>query len=138
MSTLHEHLPTDILPAELGGSGPAFNPGLWAEPVIHSAMKEAELAAMKRDKDLAEAANNLRNSQEQSRSKDERQNEFSDLTRNETNQSDSANIDPDLENKKNLNDSKVRNVFIFKLKSTKIKLKSIKFKSVRSKEILYL
>ncbi|XP_012540937.1 clavesin-2 [Monomorium pharaonis] len=45
LSTLHEHLPTDILPAELGGTGPAFNPGLWAEPVIHSAMKEAELAA---------------------------------------------------------------------------------------------
>lgn len=46
LSTLHEHLPTDILPAELGGTGPAFNPGLWAEPVIHSAMKEAELAAV--------------------------------------------------------------------------------------------
>lgn len=45
LSTLHEHLPTDILPAELGGTGPAFNPGLWAEPVIHSAMKEAELTA---------------------------------------------------------------------------------------------
>ncbi|KAG5322608.1 CLVS2 protein, partial [Pseudoatta argentina] len=45
LSTLHKHLPTDILPAELGGTGPAFNPGLWAEPVIHSAMKEAELAA---------------------------------------------------------------------------------------------
>lgn len=45
LSTLHEHLPTDILPAELGGTGPAFNPGLWAEPVIHTAMKEAELAA---------------------------------------------------------------------------------------------
>ncbi|XP_033229107.1 uncharacterized protein LOC117180728 [Belonocnema kinseyi] len=107
LSTLHEHLPTDILPAELGGSGPAFNPGLWAEPVIHSAMKEAELAAMKRDKDLAEAANNLKNTQEQSRSKDERQNEFSDFARNE-NQSDSTKIDPDLENKKNLNNSKVK------------------------------
>ncbi|CAL1684912.1 unnamed protein product [Lasius platythorax] len=46
LSTLHQHLPTDILPAELGGTGPAFNPGLWAEPVIHSAMKEAELAAV--------------------------------------------------------------------------------------------
>ncbi|XP_012263346.2 clavesin-2-like [Athalia rosae] len=45
LTTLHEHLPTDILPAELGGTGPAFNPGLWAEPVIHSAMKEAEIAA---------------------------------------------------------------------------------------------
>ncbi|XP_011304578.1 clavesin-2-like [Fopius arisanus] len=49
LSTLHEHLPTDILPAELGGTGPSFNPGLWAEPVIHSAMKEAELAALKKD-----------------------------------------------------------------------------------------
>ncbi|EZA54189.1 clavesin-2 [Ooceraea biroi] len=45
LSTLHEYLPTDILPAELGGTGPAFNPGLWAEPVIHAAMKEAEIAA---------------------------------------------------------------------------------------------
>lgn len=45
LSTLHEHLPTDILPAELGGTGPAFSPGLWAEPVIHLAMKEAEVAA---------------------------------------------------------------------------------------------
>ncbi|XP_031844650.1 clavesin-2 [Nomia melanderi] len=54
LSTLHEHLPTDILPAELGGTGPAFNPGLWAEPVIHSAMKEAELAAIKKEKDRAE------------------------------------------------------------------------------------
>lgn len=56
MSTLHEHLPTDILPAELGGTGPAFNPGLWAEPVIHSAMKEAELAAIKKEKERAENA----------------------------------------------------------------------------------
>lgn len=44
-------MPTDILPAELGGTGPAFNPGLWAEPVIHSAMKEAELAAAKKGKE---------------------------------------------------------------------------------------
>ncbi|XP_012278955.1 uncharacterized protein LOC105698899 [Orussus abietinus] len=51
LSTLHQHLPTDILPAELGGTGPAFNPGLWAEPVIHSAMKEAELAAIKREQE---------------------------------------------------------------------------------------
>ena len=54
LSTLHEHLPTDILPAELGGTGPAFNPGLWAEPVIHSAMKEAELAAIKKEQEQAE------------------------------------------------------------------------------------
>lgn len=51
LSTLHEHLPTDILPAELGGTGPAFNPGLWAEPVIHSAMKEAELAVAQKGKE---------------------------------------------------------------------------------------
>ncbi|OXU26783.1 hypothetical protein TSAR_006491 [Trichomalopsis sarcophagae] len=44
LSTLHQHLPLDILPAELGGTGPGFNPGLWAEPVIHSAIKEAEVA----------------------------------------------------------------------------------------------
>ncbi|XP_043274935.1 clavesin-2-like [Venturia canescens] len=61
LSTLHEHLPTDILPAELGGTGPAFNPGLWAEPVIHSAMKEAELAAIKRDKEIAERRTSAEN-----------------------------------------------------------------------------
>ncbi|XP_014468825.1 PREDICTED: clavesin-2-like [Dinoponera quadriceps] len=55
LSTLHEHLPTDILPAELGGTGPAFNPGLWAEPVIHSAMKEAELAVAKKGKEHVDA-----------------------------------------------------------------------------------
>lgn len=51
LSTLHQHLPLDILPSELGGTGPAFNPGLWAEPVIHSAIKEAELS-MENGKDL--------------------------------------------------------------------------------------
>ncbi|XP_020283875.1 clavesin-2-like [Pseudomyrmex gracilis] len=52
LSTLHEHLPTDILPAELGGTGPAFNPGLWAEPVIRASMKDAEqLAAAKKEKE---------------------------------------------------------------------------------------
>lgn len=59
LSTLHEHLPTDILPAELGGTGPAFNPGLWAEPVIHSAMKEAELAAIKKEKEQDERKDNV-------------------------------------------------------------------------------
>ncbi|XP_071558126.1 clavesin-2 [Temnothorax nylanderi] len=67
LSTLHEHLPTDILPAELGGTGPAFNPGLWAEPVIHSAMKEAELAAAKKGKERhidAQEPANLRDGSE--------------------------------------------------------------------------
>ncbi|XP_008551340.1 clavesin-1 [Microplitis demolitor] len=50
LSTLHEHLQTDILPSEFGGTGPAFNPSLWAEPVIHSAMKEVEISVMERDK----------------------------------------------------------------------------------------
>ncbi|XP_078045647.1 clavesin-2 [Augochlora pura] len=54
LSTLHEHLPTDILPAELGGTGPAFNPGLWADPVIHSAMKDDELTTLKKEKEQAE------------------------------------------------------------------------------------
>ncbi|KAG7209535.1 hypothetical protein KM043_015616 [Ampulex compressa] len=58
LSTLHEHLPTDILPAELGGTGPAFNPGLWAEPVIHSAMKEAELAAIKKEEEHGDCRGN--------------------------------------------------------------------------------
>ncbi|XP_046629825.1 clavesin-1-like [Neodiprion virginianus] len=59
LSTLHEHLPTDILPAELGGTGPAFNPGLWAEPVIHSAMKEAEVAATLAQKERESRARDL-------------------------------------------------------------------------------
>ncbi|KAK0094411.1 hypothetical protein PV326_010947 [Microctonus aethiopoides] len=63
LSTLHEHLPTDILPAELGGTGPAFNPGLWAEPVIHSAMKEAENAALEQNKDTVEKASSTNNLQ---------------------------------------------------------------------------
>lgn len=67
MSTLHEHLPTDILPAELGGTGPAFNPGLWAEPVIHSAMKEAELAAIKKEKEQAENVDQSRDKKFESR-----------------------------------------------------------------------
>lgn len=50
MSTLHEHLPVDILSAELGGTGPAFNPSLWADFVIHTAMEEV----IKRDKEKAE------------------------------------------------------------------------------------
>ncbi|XP_033341864.2 clavesin-2 [Megalopta genalis] len=54
LSTLHEHLPTDILPAELGGTGPAFNPGLWADPVIHSAMKDDDLTTIKKEKEQAE------------------------------------------------------------------------------------
>ena len=122
MSTLHQHLPTDILPAELGGTGPAFNPGLWAEPVIHSAMKEAEVAAIKRDKELAEEVNNLRNFQEQSRTKDERQAEFSAVDRNETNRLDSEKNDLHVEiqtNQKKFNDSidldsKVRELLILK------------------------
>ncbi|XP_050472252.1 clavesin-2-like [Bombus huntii] len=67
LSTLHEHLPTDILPAELGGTGPAFNPGLWAEPVIHSAMKEAELAAIKKEKEQAENVDQSRDKKFESR-----------------------------------------------------------------------
>lgn len=59
LTTLHEHLPTDILPAELGGTGPAFNPGLWAEPVIHSAMKEAEIAATLAQKERDSRARDL-------------------------------------------------------------------------------
>ncbi|XP_070156143.1 clavesin-2 [Polyergus mexicanus] len=60
LSTLHEHLPTDILPAELGGTGPAFSPGLWAEPVIHLAMKEAEIAAAaKKKKELVDQSTRL-------------------------------------------------------------------------------
>ena len=59
-------MPTDILPAELGGTGPAFNPGLWAEPVIHSAMKEAEIAAMKRNKQV----DNVENPTDETKAKD--------------------------------------------------------------------
>lgn len=55
MSTLHQYLPSDILPTELGGTGPAFNPGLWAEPVIHTAMKQAELQQPKCDSTVDES-----------------------------------------------------------------------------------
>lgn len=61
MSTLHEHLPIDILSAELGGTGPAFNPGFWAEPVIHSAMREAELAAIEKEQTNISKNENLNN-----------------------------------------------------------------------------
>ncbi|XP_029033102.1 clavesin-2-like [Osmia bicornis bicornis] len=79
LSTLHEHLPTDILPAELGGTGPAFNPGLWAEPVIHSAMKEAEIAAMKKEKELAESAEQSCDNRYESRSTDDYKTNEADL-----------------------------------------------------------
>ncbi|XP_076232894.1 clavesin-2 [Calliopsis andreniformis] len=84
LSTLHEHLPTDILPAELGGTGPAFNPGLWAEPVIHSAMKEAELAAIKKDKEQAENVERSDKKLVESRNVENNK-------RNETNSMDSSN-----------------------------------------------
>lgn len=81
LSTLHEHLPTDILPAELGGTGPAFNPGLWAEPVIHSAMKEAEIAAMKKEKELAESAEQSCDNRYESRSTDDYKTNEADSTK---------------------------------------------------------
>ncbi|KAK6626580.1 hypothetical protein RUM44_009054 [Polyplax serrata] len=34
LSTLHEYIPKDILPAELGGEGPPFNPLIWAEKLM--------------------------------------------------------------------------------------------------------
>lgn len=34
MSTLHEAVSKDILPAELGGEQPAYNPMLWAEQML--------------------------------------------------------------------------------------------------------
>ena len=37
LSTLHEYLPIDILPTELGGEGPPFNPLPWAEKLMNIA-----------------------------------------------------------------------------------------------------
>ncbi|CAK9809433.1 clvs2 [Anthophora plagiata] len=83
LSTLHEHLPTDILPAELGGTGPAFNPGLWAEPVIHSAMKEAELIAVKKEKEQAENAEQPYDKKQESRDiEDHKKNEADSMKSN--------------------------------------------------------
>ncbi|XP_043471780.1 clavesin-2-like [Leptopilina heterotoma] len=123
LSTLHQHLPTDILPAELGGTGPAFNPGLWAEPVIHSAMKEAELANTKRDKESSNDVNNLRNSQEQSRTQDQKHYEFSDNAKNEMNRTESEEPDSVFENEKNLNYSKAQ---ILNLNGNGSEMKKIK------------
>ncbi|XP_063244289.1 clavesin-2-like [Bacillus rossius redtenbacheri] len=36
LSTLHEKVPKDVLPAELGGEGPSYNPLLWANKLIES------------------------------------------------------------------------------------------------------
>jgi hypothetical protein len=36
LSTLHEVVPRDILPPELGGEGPQFNPLLWYHTLLES------------------------------------------------------------------------------------------------------
>ena len=36
MTTLHDHCPRDILPAEFGGNKPAVNRGYWARVLLDS------------------------------------------------------------------------------------------------------
>lgn len=40
LSTLHECVPRDILPAELGGEGPSFNPLNW----VHTLLESSQIA----------------------------------------------------------------------------------------------
>lgn len=42
MSTLHEYVSKDILPAELGGEGPSFNPTVWSDRLLEESLKTAE------------------------------------------------------------------------------------------------
>lgn len=42
MSTLHEYVSKDILPAELGGEGPSFNPSVWSDQLLEESLKTAE------------------------------------------------------------------------------------------------
>lgn len=42
MSTLHEYVSKDILPAELGGEGPSFNPTVWSDRLLEESLKSAE------------------------------------------------------------------------------------------------
>lgn len=42
MSTLHEYVSKDILPAELGGEGPSFNPTLWSDKLLEESLRNAE------------------------------------------------------------------------------------------------
>ncbi|KAK3927645.1 Clavesin-2 [Frankliniella fusca] len=42
MSTLHEYVSKDILPAELGGEGPSFNPTLWSDELLEESLKTSE------------------------------------------------------------------------------------------------
>lgn len=36
MTTLHHHIAKDILPAELGGSGPPYNTEMWANLLLEN------------------------------------------------------------------------------------------------------
>lgn len=42
MSTLHEYVSKDILPAELGGEGPSFNPTVWSDKLLEESLKTSE------------------------------------------------------------------------------------------------
>lgn len=42
MSTLHEYVSKDILPAELGGEGPSFNPTMWSDRLLEESLKNSE------------------------------------------------------------------------------------------------
>ncbi|KAL0274629.1 UNVERIFIED_CONTAM: hypothetical protein PYX00_002718 [Menopon gallinae] len=40
LSTLHDYVSKDVLPAELGGEGPPYNPIFWAEKLINAAIDD--------------------------------------------------------------------------------------------------
>jgi hypothetical protein len=35
---LHEHIDKELLPAELGGEGPGYNAGAWAEELLGTSL----------------------------------------------------------------------------------------------------
>lgn len=39
LSTLHEHVATDILPTEMGGEQPSYNPQIWIDKILKSDAK---------------------------------------------------------------------------------------------------
>lgn len=38
MCKLHEHIDKDLLPAELGGDGPGYHAGKWAEELVGTSL----------------------------------------------------------------------------------------------------
>ncbi|XP_026464159.1 LOW QUALITY PROTEIN: clavesin-2-like [Ctenocephalides felis] len=42
LSTLHKYVTKDILPAELGGEGPSFNPSVWLQTLVQSGSSDMQ------------------------------------------------------------------------------------------------